>query len=196
MQRLLIKTFKCHSRHRVSRRRTRQRCHDFHLKIKVIRVELKNDADAKIISQIEAKYDFWTEIRVGHHVDILSPPDTRNSLQSFLSDHNIDWAVMISDVQSLIDLENISADGEKSNDNVSHSMDWTSFHPLEDIYGWFDYLEATYEFCESEIIGQTFEGRIMKVMKVFTILRICYIYRICNQCRSAKGAVETSQQCG
>ena len=48
-------------------------------------------------------------------------------------------------------------------------MDWTSFHPLEKIYGWFDYLEATYDFCESEIIGQTFEGRIMKVMKVYMI---------------------------
>ena len=48
-------------------------------------------------------------------------------------------------------------------------MDWTSIHPLEKIYGWFDYLEATYDFCESEIIGQTFEGRIMKVMKVYMI---------------------------
>ena len=62
-------------------------------------------------------------------------------------------------------------------------MDWTSFHPLEKIYGWFDYLEATYDFCESEIIGQTFEGRIMKVMKVYMILMILihfirYVYNI------------------
>ena len=73
---------------------------------------------------------------------------------------------MISDVQSLIDLEKIHSDRKKSNDNVGHSMDWTSYHPLEEIYGWFDYLETTYEFCESEIIGQSFEGRDMRVMKV------------------------------
>ena len=73
---------------------------------------------------------------------------------------------MISDVQSLIDLEKIHSDSGKSNDEVGHSMDWTSYHPLEEIYGWFDYLETTYEFCESEIIGQSFEGRDMRVMKV------------------------------
>ena len=50
-------------------------------------------------SQIEAKYDFWTEIA---ELITLSPPDTWNSLQSFLRDHSIDWAVMISDVQSFI----------------------------------------------------------------------------------------------
>ena len=104
---------------------------------------------------------------------------------------------MISNVQALIDLEKIPADGGKNNDNVSHSMDWTSFHPLEDIYGWFDYLDNTYEFCQSEIIGHSFEGRIMKVMKV----SIFYDYGLCSAhvdklFRSARGVVETSQQCG
>ena len=116
---------------------------------------------------MELKFDFWTEIRVGHHVDILSPPDSLDSLQTFLRDHNLDWAVMISDVQALIDLEKIPSDSGKINGDLGHSMDWTSYHPLEEIYGWFDYLETTYEFCESEIIGQTFEGRDMRVMKVF-----------------------------
>ena len=102
---------------------------------------------------------------------------------------------MISNVQALIDLEKIPADGGKSNDNVSHSMDWTSFHPLEDIYGWFDFLETTYEFCQSEIIGQTFEGRIMKVMKVNEFYEL-YSVHVEKLFRSANGVVETSQQCG
>ena len=142
------------------------------------------------------KYDFWTEIRVGHHVDILSSPDSLGSLQSFLTDHNLDWAVMISDVQSLIDLEKIPSDNGKVNDIVGHSMDWTSYHPLEEIYGWFDYLETTYEFCESEIIGQTFEGRDMRVMKVnYETLLISFPSSIL-QSRFAKGVAETSLQCG
>jgi murein tripeptide amidase MpaA len=45
-------------------------------------------------------------------------------------------------------------------------MDWTSYHPLADIYGWFDYLEETYDFCEQETIGQSYEGQDMIVMKV------------------------------
>ena len=116
---------------------------------------------------MELKFDFWTEIRIGHHVDILSPPDSLDSLQTFLRDHNLDWAVMISDVQALIDLEKIPSDSGKVNGDLGHSMDWTSYHPLEEIYGWVDYLETTFEFCESEIIGQTFEGRDMRVMKVY-----------------------------
>ena len=42
----------------------------------------------------------------------------------------------------------------------------SQYHPLEEIYGWFDYLESTYDFCETEIIGETYEGRQMIVMKV------------------------------
>ena len=49
-------------------------------------------------------------------------------------------------------------------------MDWTEYHALEDIYGWFDYLETTYDFCEKENIGQTFEGQDMIVMKVISKL--------------------------
>ena len=41
----------------------------------------------------------------------------------------------------------------------------SQYHPLEEMYGWFDYLESTYDFCETEIIGETFEGRQMIVMK-------------------------------
>ena len=40
------------------------------------------------------------------------------------------------------------------------------YHPLEDIYAWFDFLETKYEFCEQEIIGESYEGREMRVMKV------------------------------
>ena len=54
----------------------------------------------------------------------------------------------------------------QGNDNVSHGMNWKYYHPLENIYGWVDFLETTYEFCESELIGQTYEGRDMRVMKV------------------------------
>ena len=55
---------------------------------------------------------------------------------------------------------------------MKHSMDWTDYHLLEDIYGWFDYLETTYDFCQTENIGQTYEGQQMIVMKVY--LSTCF----------------------
>ena len=76
-------------------------------------------------------------------------------------------------------------------DKSAHSMDWTSYHGLEDIYDWldvflifphfwsafcsrFDYLDRTFEFCEKEVIGQTHEGQDMIVMKVHDV----FIFKI------------------
>ena len=53
-----------------------------------------------------------------------------------------------------------------SEKNKTHNMDWVSYHSIEDIYKWFEYLETKYEFCKIEIIGKTFENRDMRVMKV------------------------------
>jgi len=135
-------------------------------KHKVLRVEVKDETDAKAISELENKYDFWTQIRIGHHVDIMASPDNLEDLHSFLKSLNIDFAVMIEDVQPLVELEKKASVKAKTKLWAGHNMDWTSYHALEDIYGWFDYLETTYDFCEKENIGQTFEGQDMIVMKV------------------------------
>ena len=45
-------------------------------------------------------------------------------------------------------------------------MDWTDYHPLEDMYSYWDYLEATYEWISTETIGQSYEGTDMRVLKV------------------------------
>ena len=45
-------------------------------------------------------------------------------------------------------------------------MDWTDYHPLEDMYSYWDYLEATYDWISTETIGQSYEGTDMRVLKV------------------------------
>ena len=72
---------------------------------------------------------------------------------------------MIQDVAPLMELEKMNV-GNNAGEKLGHSMDWTSYHPLEDMYGWFDYLETTFDFVETESIGQTFEGQEMVVLKV------------------------------
>ena len=47
---------------------------------------------------------------------------------------------MIEDVQKLAELSPINA-GSPMN-KQGHNMDWDSYHPLEDFYGYFDYLEG------------------------------------------------------
>merc|ERR1712227_1051094 len=50
--------------------------------------------------------------------------------------------------------------------NTKHSMTWDEYHPLDDIYSYFDYLEATFDFVSTEVIGQSYEGRDLRVVKV------------------------------
>ena len=96
-------------------------------------------------------------------MDIRASPATEAQLVSWLEQQGLDWTVMIQDVGVLMQQELVAAGPKLS---TKHNMDWLSYHPLEDIYGWFDYLEETYDFCEKEIIGQSYEGQDMIVMKV------------------------------
>jgi len=43
-------------------------------------------------------------------------------------------------------------------------MEWTSYHRLDDIYGYLDYLADTYpDVCSVQTIGYSIEGRPLKV---------------------------------
>jgi len=133
----------------------------------VLRVMVPTEQQAAIITTLEEEnlFDFWTEIRLGKHVDIMASPHTVLSLESWLDDAGLVFSVMIPDVSPLLELERRSV-GNTTAQRLGHSMDWTSYHPLDEIYGWFDYLETTYDFIETESIGQSYEGQEMIVLKV------------------------------
>ena len=63
-------------------------------------------------------------------------------------------------------------------ENKTHDMDWVSYHSLEDIYDWFDYLANKHEFCQIESIGKSFENRDMRVMKVILPPLFCLLFYI------------------
>merc|ERR1712123_240027 len=128
----------------------------------VLRVEINNEQDAESLKNLEEEglFDFWTEIRMGKHVDIMASPDSIGSLDMWLETNGLTSAVMIQDVAPLMELEKMNV-GNNVGEKLGHSMNWTSYHPLEEMYGWFDYLETTFDFVETESIGQTFEGHEM-----------------------------------
>ena len=134
----------------------------------MLRVSIDHESQADELVKLEraGEYDFWSEIILGKHVDIMASPERLPVLHQWLANLGMDWHVMVPDVEVLIQLEKIPAGNNSSRTNTQHSMDWTSYHPIEEIYGWFDYLETTYDFCQTESIGQTYEGEEMIVMKV------------------------------
>ena len=135
----------------------------------VLRINVQNDEDSSKMAELQnmPEFDFWSNILVGKHVDVMTSEDNLEYLESWLKSNNLDWSIMIPNVQALIELEKIPNESLPSDQvKAGHNMDWTQYHTLEDMYGWFDYLETTYEFCETENIGESFEGRQMIVMKV------------------------------
>ena len=134
---------------------------------KVLRVEVRSELEAEKLNSLqeEGLFDFWTEVRLGKHVDVMASPQNIGSLEMWIETNELASTIMIQDVAPLMELEKINV-GNKDRVNLGHSMDWTSYHPLEEIYGWFDYLETTYDFIETESIGQSFEGQEMIVLKV------------------------------
>ena len=133
----------------------------------VLRVQVRTEQEAETLNTLQEEnlFDFWTEILLGKHVDIMAAPTTIASLYTWLEDHDLLYSVMIQDVAPLLELERINV-GNTTREEVGHSMDWTSYHPLDEMYGWFDYLETTYDFIETESIGKSYEGQEMIVLKV------------------------------
>merc|ERR1711892_295537 len=134
----------------------------------VLRVEVRNEQEAAKLKSLEEEnlFDFWTEIMLGKHVDVMASPENMGALEVWIETNGLKSSVMIQDVAPLMELERIPAGSNSGEAKLAHNMDWTSYHALEDIYGWFDYLETTYDFCQTENIGQSFEGQEMRVMKV------------------------------
>ena len=60
----------------------------------------------------------------------------------------------------------VPATNSKDLPNSQHSMSWTEYHNQDDVESFLDYLAETYDFVEVESIGESFEGRPMRVVKV------------------------------
>eukprot|EP00090_Calanus_glacialis_P035855 TRINITY_DN6115_c0_g1_i1.p1 TRINITY_DN6115_c0_g1~~TRINITY_DN6115_c0_g1_i1.p1 ORF type:complete len:424 (-),score=112.63 TRINITY_DN6115_c0_g1_i1:138-1409(-) len=134
----------------------------------VYRAYAKDQSDASYLQTlrtIREHYDYWTEVRINGPVDIMVPPGKQEQLETDLELKGISYEIMIPDVQKLIELEKLAAPS-KGAPNTKHAMTWDDYHTLEDMYTYLDYLEETFDFVSTEVIGQSFEGRDMRVVKV------------------------------
>merc|ERR1712179_470420 len=134
----------------------------------VYRASPKDQSDASYLQTVRTlreHYDFWTEVRNSGPVDIMVPPGKQEQLESDLELKGISYEIMIPDVQKLIDLEKIAASSQ-SPPNPKHAMTWDAYHSLEDMYSYLDYLEESFDFVTTEVIGQSYEKRDMRVVSV------------------------------
>jgi len=129
----------------------------------LVRISPDTTEQAEALAELrEAGVDFWTEPVVGRMVDIRVPPHQAAELEIFFNHSGLHTVVINPDIQASMAAAPM-VNGDLRN---GHSMDWTKYHPIEDMYSYWDYLEATYDFVTTESIGNSYNGIDMRIIKV------------------------------
>lgn len=131
------------------------------------RLEVQTPNQIEYLQNLENNgADFWTEIRLGT-VDVRVESEGKALLEEEFQRLGIQFSVMIKDLAGLVqESKSWFKKGDKARTGAKHAMDWTSYHPVEDMHDFMDYLAATYDYVSVSSIGESYEGRDMKVLSV------------------------------
>ncbi|XP_006609652.1 carboxypeptidase B-like isoform X2 [Apis dorsata] len=103
-------------------------------------------------------------------VDVMIRSEEISRVSRYLKEKDLNYRIMIEDLQKAIDEENPSLSEQEMEElqgRKGHRMEWTSYHRLEDIHGYLDYLADTFpDVCSVVTIGHSVEGRPLKVIRI------------------------------
>jgi len=135
---------------------------------KVLRVKVADrQAADRLHELVQESAEFWSDLP-GRHADLMISPQDLDSISNKLVRNNFEFTTMIHNVEDLIKLEKIAApEDTRIAQNADHPMTWTEYHSIEDINAYLEFLQTTYpDLVSLESIGQSYEGREMKVVKI------------------------------
>ena len=94
-------------------------------------------------------------------------PHQAAALARLLDRAGVQRRVMIPDLEPLVAGARMGPGvGREVAARQGHSMDWTQYHPIEDMHSYLAFLQDTYDFVCLESIGRSHEGSEMVVAKV------------------------------
>ncbi|XP_072767276.1 uncharacterized protein [Anoplolepis gracilipes] len=130
---------------------------------KVFRIIPTTEPQVKILRELEDLvlngFSFWESPSfVGRNVDLMVAPHKLPEFHEMMSQIGISYQIYIEDVQALIDVTTPL--------KRSTSFDFTSYHPLDEIYKNLDDLAKQYAQVKTIEGGKTYEGRLIKGVKV------------------------------
>ncbi|XP_061679425.1 carboxypeptidase A5 [Syngnathoides biaculeatus] len=142
----------------------------------VLRMVAKDEEQLSLLKQMEDieeyELDFWKEVsNVDAHVDVRVPLGSLEAVKLFLDTNDIEYSVMIEDLQAILDEEQEEMDAfafeiEPRNTN---SFDFSRYHSLSEIYSFQDMLVAENpQLVSKVVIGQSYERRPLNVLKFST----------------------------
>uniref|UniRef100_A0A8C8GFZ7 Peptidase M14 domain-containing protein n=1 Tax=Oncorhynchus tshawytscha TaxID=74940 RepID=A0A8C8GFZ7_ONCTS len=141
----------------------------------VIRVNVESEEQILLLRALEQDtywdLDFWLHpVNTEVPVDIRVPSSSLYAVKDYLRAHNIQFSVMISNLQVSHCKAQETAEGRTAHNNDRNgSFNFGAYHPLETIYSWMDGLVAAHpNLVTKEQIGTSYEGRPMYVLKFST----------------------------
>ncbi|XP_029951873.1 carboxypeptidase A1-like [Salarias fasciatus] len=140
----------------------------------VLRVSAKDNVQLSLIKDLEdlVELDFWRgATHVDSPVDVRVPVQILQAVKSYLDTWDIEYAIMIEDLQMLLDAEQEQMRSTDPTDEPrsTDDFDFSRYHTLREIYSFQDMLVAENPNLVSKVvIGRSFEGRPLNVLKFST----------------------------
>merc|ERR1712227_957305 len=130
----------------------------------VLRTETLSVSKSQLLRDyhVETNLDFWREAAPGQSADVMVPTRMMKTVTDWLKTHNIQFEVMVEDVQSLIE----ETKPKNASSRSGGKMDWNDYYPHEDLNAFIQGLADANDFASIINIGQSFEGREMNVLAI------------------------------
>uniref|UniRef100_A0A0N8E6M5 Carboxypeptidase B2 n=1 Tax=Daphnia magna TaxID=35525 RepID=A0A0N8E6M5_9CRUS len=135
-------------------------------------ITVRSNGEHKLLRQIIEQYDVevWKEQKTDKAAitELLVAPQVQRVLKVKLTEADISYGIKINDLHTVIENGNAKHNTSSLNTKTGHSMDWTKYHRLADIYGYLNYLASTYPSRVELInIGTSYEKRPLYVVRIF-----------------------------
>ncbi|XP_063782820.1 carboxypeptidase A2-like [Pseudophryne corroboree] len=146
----------------------------FYIQEQVLRIKASNNDQ---ISQLQAlqslthlQLDFWREpSSTNIPVDVRVPIESFQSVKVYLESNNIEYSVMIEDLQEVINAEKQEMELNERKERNSGAFNYGAYHTLDNIYRAIDLIVLDYKSLISKHqMGFSYEGRPMYVLKFST----------------------------
>ncbi|KAG1939183.1 carboxypeptidase A5 [Pimephales promelas] len=140
----------------------------------VLRINAKDEAQISLLKELSEQghfgLDFWMEpVHESLPVDVRVPFHSLQAVRAFLAYNQIQYQVMIMDVQDLLEDEEREMGKYNAFPRSTDDFVYSAYHDLKSIYSFMDMLVAENSNLVSKIvIGQSYESRPLNVLKFST----------------------------
>ncbi|XP_077328764.1 carboxypeptidase A1-like [Lithobates pipiens] len=144
----------------------------------VLRILPISEDEVSLVRELEKfedlGLDFWTSpSQPKRYIDIRVPFYSLQDVKVYLESNNIQYSVMIQDLQALLDEEEremkISRSRSIENARSTNTFNYATYHTFDEINNFIDTLVAENPGLVSKIvIGKSYEGRPLNVLKFST----------------------------